>query len=235
MSENIHRLEGNFGGKTHFEIKYCKYYLKKNDYSNTFFNISGQGGLIIKKKKKDYDEDETSQFAVPKLPHLEGRSLLGLDKLAAEKRKEAQERELAKFKEKSRHDDNKQRTYRRPAEETPSYTGVSKEAKKRKEERREKERDRGLYESSKDKHDRTRERRHDRDDDRSERREHRRHHRDYSDRRSDRRKDWDVETPRSKRSNDDIDTPYFKAKATPSSSSWNEDEDHRTPGKLSSW
>ena len=200
-----------------------------------FFNILGQGGLIIKKKKKN-DDEETSKFAVPKLPHLEGRSLLGLDKLAAEKRKEAQEKELTKFKEKSRHDnDNKQRTYRRPAEETPSYTGVSKEAKKRKEERREKERDRGLYESSKEKHDRKREKRHDRDDDRSDRRDHRRHHRDYSDRRSDRRKDWDVETPRSKRHNDDVDTPYFKAKATPSSSSWNEDDDHRTPGKLSSW
>ena len=55
-------------------------------------------------------------------------SLLGLDKLAAEKRKEAQEKELTKFKEKSRpqaHDnaDNKHRTYRRPAEETPSYIG----------------------------------------------------------------------------------------------------------------
>ena len=51
------------------------------------------------------------------------------------------------------------------------------------------------------------------------------------------RRDWEVETPRSKRSNadnDDFVTPYMKSKDTPSQMPW-DDEDHTTPGKLSSW
>ena len=89
----------------------------------------------------------------------------------------------------------------------------------------------------------------DRDDDRrryDRRRDHHRRHRDHDDRhrnsernRSDRRKNWEIETPRSRRKENadddgDFETPYLKPKDTPSRASW-EDEDYRTPGKLSSW
>ena len=100
-----------------------------------------QGGLVIRKKNNDDDK-----FVEPKLPFLENKSKLGLDKLAASKAKEA--KELVKFKERSQ-DHNKR--YRESKEETPTWTGgVSFEAKKRKEERREKDREsRGHYYSSK--------------------------------------------------------------------------------------
>ena len=207
MAENIHRLEGT---------------------------EPGVGGLIIRKKKIDEDAS-SSKF---KLPHLEKRSLLGLDKLAAIKEKERkdsdQKKELDRFKVKSKSSDA-DRKYRRPQEETPTYTGgVNPEAKRRKEERKDKERDRGFYVSNKDRDDRRKDRRGER------RGDHRKdgRHSDYSERRhdrSERRRDWEVETPRSNRHvDDDIETPYLKAKSTPSSTNW-EDEDHRTPGKLSSW
>ena len=109
MSGDIHRLEGS--------------------------NSHMQGGLIIKKKKSSDDDN----FVQPKLPHTEKRSILGLDKLAASKAKEA--KDLVKFKERS-HDEDRKKNYRESKEETPTWTGgVSSEAKRRKEERREKNRD----------------------------------------------------------------------------------------------
>ena len=91
MSGDIHRLEGS--------------------------NSQMQGGLIIKKKKTD--NDDHSKFLEPKLPHMEKKSKLGLDTLAALKAKET--KELVKFKERSHED--KKRAYRDTKEETPTYTG----------------------------------------------------------------------------------------------------------------
>ena len=105
----------------------------------------GVGGLIIR-KKKNVDKDDDAKFVAPKLPHLENRSLLGLDILAAKKEKEREE--ASKIKEPTK---VKERSYRRKHEETPSHTGgVADEAKKRRDERKDKERDIGFYVSSKD-------------------------------------------------------------------------------------
>ena len=92
MSGDIHRLEGS--------------------------NSQMQGGLIIKKKKTANDGD-SNKFLEPKLPHMEKKSKLGLDTLAALKAKET--KELVKFKERSHED--KKRAYRDTKEETPTYTG----------------------------------------------------------------------------------------------------------------
>jgi pre-mRNA-splicing factor ATP-dependent RNA helicase DHX38/PRP16 len=219
MSENIHRLEGT-GPQV--------------------------GGLVIRKKKTEDDEDSPR---VAKLPHLENKSLLGLDKLAELKEKE---RAMAKkvkdledekiFNKKPRGSsenddvdkDKKSRHYRKSHEETPSHTGgVSKDAKQRRHDRRAKERDRdaqrGFYVSTKDKRRESRLRREDR---------HRRHSQSVdSSERKRRERDWENETPRSKRGGDDDDdivTPYLKVKDTPSHANWDED-DHRTPGKFSTW
>ena len=84
----------------------------------------GVGGLIIR-KKKNVDKDDDAKFVAPKLPHLENRSLLGLDILAAKKEKEREE--ASKIKEPTK---VKERSYRRKHEETPSHTGgVADEAK----------------------------------------------------------------------------------------------------------
>ena len=91
MSGDIHRLEGS--------------------------NSQMQGGLIIKKKKTD--NEDSNKFLEPKLPHMEKKSKLGLDTLAALKAKET--KELVKFKERSHED--KKRAYRDTKEETPTYTG----------------------------------------------------------------------------------------------------------------
>lgn len=85
------------------------------------------GGLIIKKK----DKPEEFQFAKP--------SLLGLDKLAAAKRKQNR---LISFQDDANEDDesssigesstSKERKYRRHNEETPTYTGgISEQARER--------------------------------------------------------------------------------------------------------
>lgn len=82
------------------------------------------GGLIIKKK----DQSAEFQFAKP--------SLLGLDKLAAAKRKQNR---LISFQDDSDEGDDKpespegkERKYRKHNEETPTYTGgISEEARER--------------------------------------------------------------------------------------------------------
>ncbi|CAB3259563.1 unnamed protein product [Arctia plantaginis] len=106
------------------------------------------GGLIIKKK----DKPEEFQFAMP--------SLLGLDKLAAAKRKQNR---LISFQDDTNDDDTsddksdssavKERKYRRHNEETPTYTGgISEQARERMLERlqrREKEaKEKGVHNST---------------------------------------------------------------------------------------
>lgn len=85
------------------------------------------GGLIIKKKDKPAD----FQFARP--------SLLGLDKLAAAKRKQNrlisfqnEENDADDPDDKSDNSGTKERKYRRHNEETPTYTGgLSEQARER--------------------------------------------------------------------------------------------------------
>ncbi|XP_041987375.1 pre-mRNA-splicing factor ATP-dependent RNA helicase PRP16 isoform X2 [Aricia agestis] len=105
------------------------------------------GGLIIKKKDKPAD----FQFAKP--------SLLGLDKLAAAKRKQNRlisfqndENETEENEEESDSNTVKGRKYRRHNEETPTYTGgLSEQARERMLERlqkKEKEREKGVHNST---------------------------------------------------------------------------------------
>lgn len=85
------------------------------------------GGLIIKKKNNPDD----FQFAKP--------SLLGLDKLAAAKRKQTrlisfqtEDNDEDKSSNKSDSSSGKERKYRKPNEETPTYTGgISEQARER--------------------------------------------------------------------------------------------------------
>ncbi|CAG0912978.1 unnamed protein product [Notodromas monacha] len=105
----------------------------------------GVGGLIIRKKKGDAEGSDEMTFKKPPIR----ASLLGLDKLALEKKthaeKEAKEtpgRAEVEEKERGRH-------YRSSLEETPSHTGgVSEEAQRRLDERRKRDRDRGAHFSS---------------------------------------------------------------------------------------
>ncbi|KAK3086642.1 hypothetical protein FSP39_021298 [Pinctada imbricata] len=146
-----------------------------------------KGGLVIMKTS-----DKEHTFKKPDLPK---KSLLGLDRLAAAKRK-ADEEEKTKKKSKissykdsgsdeeldydndgdddgddsKRRKERKERNYRQARVETPSHPGSVSKAAKEKMERREKERERGVYSSSKDK-DRQRDRHKDRDRDRDRDRE----------------------------------------------------------------
>lgn len=95
-----------------------------------------QGGLIVRKKPSEHE------FKKPQV------SLLGLDKLAALKRKKEKEKEKEKEEEEeddrgssSRKSDSRDRRYRHHEEETPTHTGgVDKEAHKRFESRVKKQR-----------------------------------------------------------------------------------------------
>ncbi|XP_052750066.1 pre-mRNA-splicing factor ATP-dependent RNA helicase PRP16 isoform X1 [Galleria mellonella] len=182
------------------------------------------GGLIIKKK----DEPAEFQFAKP--------SLLGLDKLAAAKRKQNR---LISFQDDANEEDDtesktdstgvKERKYRRHNEETPTYTGgISEQARERMLERlqkKEKEsKEKGVHHStqeekksrSKDDEDdrfyRRRYDRRDRDKDRYDR--HRRDKdRDRRDRRDDRdseRRDRDRRDRDSERSRDSSRHSYYE-------------------------
>ncbi|CAH0760947.1 unnamed protein product [Diatraea saccharalis] len=108
------------------------------------------GGLIIKKK----DKPSEFQFAKP--------SLLGLDKLAAAKRKQNR---LISFQDDANEDDNaasnnesdttKERKYRKHNEETPTYTGgISEQARERMLERLQRKdretREKGVHNSTKE-------------------------------------------------------------------------------------
>ncbi|KAL1129092.1 hypothetical protein AAG570_013623 [Ranatra chinensis] len=185
------------------------------------------GGLIIKKKPAPQDNFE---FKIPKT------SLLGLDKLAAIRRKEKAEleqKESKKLKTSSDSGSREKKHYRDKPDETPTNTGgVSREAMERMAERS-KDKWRGVHASSGKGKERERRGDTDRDrrrdynsrKDRSERRD--RSHRSERSSRSDR--GWS-ETPRFK---DEPQTPLFRVKDTPSRSSW--DEDETTPSPRSSW
>ncbi|XP_073997348.1 ATP-dependent RNA helicase l(1)G0007 isoform X1 [Rhodnius prolixus] len=206
------------------------------------------GGLIIKKKPVPQGNFE---FKIPK------PSLLGLDRLAALRRKErnAHEDKDSKKTKSDGGDDGvfkkpevkklSDRHYREKTDETPTHTGgVTREARDRIAQRS-KDRMRGLHietsvlqgkrrEKEKDK-DKER-RRHSSVRDRHERRDRHKERRDHKrvEDRSQRSeklsmRSW-IETPRFK---DEPETPLFGIKDTPSRSGW--DEDDVTPSPRSSW
>ncbi|RZF39395.1 hypothetical protein LSTR_LSTR000916 [Laodelphax striatellus] len=139
--------------------------MEANEEEEDIYQLRGsneqKGGLIIKKKQAP---GSSIQFKVPK------PSLLGLDKLAAQRRKEKEEsveREIKKSKISSYKEEEeieldesphrsehkkkeKDRYFRKVGDETPTYTGgLSKEAKKRLEERNRRHA-RGVVASTKD-------------------------------------------------------------------------------------
>lgn len=196
-------------------------------------SANGKGGLIIKKKPI---------FKIPQ------PSLLGLDKLAAQKRKEKAEavRKMSFNMEEdesneennvsvTQHQERDNRKFRSPQEETPTYTGgISKEARERLIERlnSNKYKEKGVYASTKNKktaenddknrnyHERQRNR--EREHDGNHKREHK-----NRDRSSERRE----KTPRFK---DEPRTPNIKLRDGTSKSSWDED-DEPTAAKKSAW
>ena len=112
-----------------------------------------KGGLIIRKKPTADSNGDENGFKMPS-----GGSLLGLDKLAAAKERERRLKDAENAKKRQleeetdnkgsekffRKEETKERTFREPRIETPSYTGgVSEEARKREEERRRRD-DRGI-------------------------------------------------------------------------------------------
>lgn len=186
------------------------------------------GGLVVKKK------DSSSTFKVPK------PSLLGLDRLAAEKRKELEnQKRLISFKDSEYDDDvsatpksntasqqtpdisnlhKLNRQYRETKDETPSHTGgVSDKARNRLAERSDKDK-RGVYVSSKD----SKKSRQDSDDEYYDRSRRLRRDKAYGkvrdrerDRDRDRRRDRDRNSSRSDRrrpsdSERSLHTPRFK-------------------------
>lgn len=168
------------------------------------------GGLVVVKKK-----DTDSSFKVPK------PSLLGLDRLAAQKRKEREDQKrLISFKDTEYDDDvtatpdhgaqktpdhssvhKLNRNYRESNNETPSHGGgVSEKARDRLAERSEKDK-RGVYISSKDeKRNKNREDNRERTYDRRERDRHRDRGRDREhDRRREKDRDYERRRDRSER------------------------------------
>lgn len=207
------------------------------------------GGLIIKKKPPT--------FKVPQA------SLLGLDRLAATRRREREENArkisfLGKedeneegdkvFKEPEEKHSGKERHWRSTKVETPSHTGgISNEARDRLIERlkRSKEKEKGVYASSKekDKHrssseerDSERYRNKYREDDRKYRDNRRYYDRKYN-RSEKRHRDRDSErSDRSYRTpnfKDEPQTPNLAVKDETSKTSW--DDDDGIPTKKSSW
>ncbi|XP_060693991.1 pre-mRNA-splicing factor ATP-dependent RNA helicase PRP16 isoform X1 [Hemiscyllium ocellatum] len=204
------------------------------------------GGLIIKKKIAT-DDQHIFRAPAPKT------SLLGLDKLAAQKRKEREEKEEEEkkkskvssykdwdegkedlgFDEESgdkvgRHG-KKERYYRSSGAETPSHTGgVSEEFKERHRQRERDRREHGVYASSKDNEkEKKRERSRDRDYDRewSKSSSSRNKDRDRSERSERGYRDNCSDRSRSNRK-DEPSTPKHRLKdaLTPSRSSWDDDD-----------
>lgn len=183
-----------------------------------------KGGLIVKKK--------VATFKVPQ------PSLLGLDKLAAQRRKEREENarkisflnkedDSSSSSDSSDEDQTKpkiERKYRAVNEETPTYTGgISKEARERLLDRLAKNREKGVYASTKDQkvHKDRSDRRYDRHD--RNRYDRDRRHRSRSAHRE----------PGTPRFRDEPRTPNLKIKDTVAKSSWDED-DNETSAR-SSW
>lgn len=184
---------------------------------------SSGGGLVIKKKNP----------TTPRLPQV---SKFGLDKLAADKRREESEsKRLRSFGDDENDDADKdqefkkpnalKRNYRETELETPTYTGgVSSKARDRLREHEEKERDKRRNESFSLGRDKKRDR--DRDRDRERDRDRPRDRRDRNDR-SDRRSSSD----RHGDSVRSVETPYRDEPRASSSrlqnSSWDDEEDDR--------
>ncbi|XP_065347896.1 pre-mRNA-splicing factor ATP-dependent RNA helicase PRP16 [Cloeon dipterum] len=189
-------------------------------------NIEEKGGLIIKKKvKKEGSEDE--DFKKPLIPS--SGSILGLDKLAALKRQQNEEKKSAiKIEQeegdeengKQRKADKRERHYRSKYEETPTHTGgLSKEAKERIADRQYRSQEKGIHASTKrprhEDRDRGRDRR-DRDKDRRRDRSERSHRSERYD-----RSDRSERTPRFA---DEPSTPKFRGAKDLSRSSWDDDD-----------
>ncbi|ESO13044.1 hypothetical protein HELRODRAFT_188082 [Helobdella robusta] len=96
-----------------------------------------EGGLIIMKKSSAADEPHT--FKKPTSTFFTNHSRLGLDRIAAEKKRESSDMDKQKL----------ARTYRERIDETPTYTGGVSDAYLQKSKDR-RDRDRGVYTSSKD-------------------------------------------------------------------------------------
>jgi len=167
-----------------------------------------RGGLFVKEKKKENSEDDG--FKKPNTS-----SMFGLDKLAAQRRKE---KEIDIDSKKRKYEENKQekdKKYRKNLEETPTYTGgVSYEAQRRAQDRHDRYRDKGVYASSKDRHREGHDRRYERE-------------RSCSSHRSDRRS----KTPKF---SDEPHTPYYQMRSPISRSNW-EDDDEPSDYRKSSW
>lgn len=207
-----------------------------------------EGGLVTKKDFK------ANAFKVPR------PSILGLDALAAQKRKEREDsKRLISFKD-NEYDDNEgssvtprgdssfktpdlssshklNRQYRELKEETPTHSGgVSDKARDRFIEHQSKEK-RGVYVSSKER------KRRSEDEDRDRKYKDRYRNRDRHSRydresnRSDRRHRGDRDSQRSfhtPKFKDEPRTPKFHSKDTTSSTSW-DDDDEKSPMKRSAW
>ncbi|KAL7305956.1 hypothetical protein TKK_0001429 [Trichogramma kaykai] len=159
------------------------------------------GGLIVTKK-------QTSDHVFKK-PQT---SILGLDKLAEQKRRENSLEPKTLKRDDTEHD-SKKRKYRTYAEETPTYTGgVNKRAKERLDYRinrnhRDRRRDRDARSPGKDK-------RRDRD----------------------RRGDQSSRRDRTPRFSDEPSTPsYYRTKDGTSKSSWDDEDEFGTPRRRSTW
>lgn len=183
-----------------------------------------KGGLVVKKK-------QTSTFKVPQ------PSLLGLDRLAAQKRKEQQEvarkmsfaiddEESGSSKETFKLNKGSSRKFRAPQEETPTYTGgIAQEARARLLERTNRNKEKGVFATTKADHRHNSESR-SRARDRERYKDRNRSRDDKSDRSS--KRDY---TPKFK---DEPKTPNLHLRDPTSKSSW-DDEDEPIPMKRSAW
>ncbi|CAH1163774.1 unnamed protein product [Phaedon cochleariae] len=207
-------------------------------------SISTKGGLIIKKKPTS---PSLASFKVPQT------SLLGLDKLAVQKRKEKEMARKMSFdieEKDSEISDNDEivlknspdeksaetRKFRNPQEETPTYTGgITKEARDRLIERLSSNRlkEKGVYATTRNKDhydtpDRRKSHKRRRSDHHTDR-----HRRNESGRDYERSEHSDLRKDKTPKFRDEPKTPNIYTKDSTSKSSW--DEDDPSPLKKSAW
>lgn len=197
-------------------------------------SISTKGGLTIKKK------GSAPIFKVPQ------SSLFGLDRLAAQKRKEREtaaankisfdinESEFNEGEEQNEIETIERcsikRKFREPREETPTYTGgISKEARERLVERLNSSKSKGVYASTKtsrrtENYERRKHRERNKARNRNQSERDDRSSREYSDM---------SERGKSPRFRDEPRTPNFYTKDTMSKTAW--DEDDYEPSRKSTW
>ncbi|XP_035229076.1 pre-mRNA-splicing factor ATP-dependent RNA helicase PRP16-like [Stegodyphus dumicola] len=206
-----------------------------SEISSSLHRLEGitnqKGGLIIKKKTSD---DNLFKIPAPK------KSLLGLDVLAEQRRKEKilDEKEKSEQKSSVRQNDDydienreecKRRKYRSSKDETPTYTGgVNEEYLKRVHGRQKREKERGLYVSSKHKRHKD-----DKEYENGRERNRRRRSRSHESERS-YRSDSHSSSRRSEATyRDEPPSPRIHPRDSPSRSGW--DEDDITPSYKSTW